>query len=47
MRIAEKNRDTKETKIYEKFVMAVNPGEMQTITINKALVKDDLKINIE
>ncbi len=36
-----------ETKIYEKFVMAVNPGEMQTITINKALVKDDLKINIE
>ena len=36
-----------EIKIYEKFVMAVNPGEMQTITINKALVKDDLKINIE
>lgn len=35
------------TKIFEKFVMAVNPGEMQTLTIDKCLIDKDIFVNIE
>ncbi len=34
------------TKIFEKFVMAVNPGEMQSLTFDKSLVQDDLFVTI-
>lgn len=34
-------------KIFEKFVMAINPGEMQTININRELVCDKLFLCIE
>ncbi len=34
-------------KIYEKFVIAINPGEMQSIIINKELISDDIFLTIE
>ena len=34
-------------KIFEKFIMAVNPGEMQILSLDKTLVNEDLYLNIE
>lgn len=36
-----------ETKIFEKFIMAVNPGEMQTLTMDKSLIANDVFVSIE
>lgn len=36
-----------EKKIYEKFIIAVNPGEMQTLSIEKSLIYDDIYVTIE
>lgn len=34
-------------KIHEKFVLAVNPGEMQTLSFNKDLINNDVFLTIE
>ena len=34
-------------KIFEKFVLAINPGEMQVISFNKNEINNDIFINIE
>lgn len=36
-----------QNKILEKFVLAVNPGEMQTLTLDRALITDNILLTIE